>query len=152
MGAAKVYGCVEDDESRMYELWSDWVFRVAQTDILAHFNGDKFDMPYILCRLTGNKMRPMDSYVRPMRASRFPWMCVLWSIPIRPYWKRARARNKRSKGPVDDEEGELVESESEEENEETFEDVDNLVQVEEVPITREPDEEVTDRTQFDMIM
>jgi hypothetical protein len=87
----------------MYELWSDWVFRVAQTDLLSHFNGDHFDMPYILCRLTGNPMRPGLTQSKPMRASRFPWMCCIWSIPARPYWKRIRARDKRvQKGGEDD--------------------------------------------------
>lgn len=29
LGNAKVYRCIERDESIMYEIWSDWVFRIA---------------------------------------------------------------------------------------------------------------------------
>lgn len=29
VGRATVFGCVKEDESKMYEIWSDWVFRVA---------------------------------------------------------------------------------------------------------------------------
>lgn len=151
--ATRVFGCVERDESKMYEIWSDWTFRVAQTDLLSHFNGDKFDMPYILCRLTGNKMRPQESYVRQMRASRFPWMCVIWSIPIKPYWKRVRARDKRTKKSFDpdaEEEEEIVEEEEDEEDE-AFEEEDNLIPVEDEVVEKPPEEEVTDLTQFDMI-
>jgi hypothetical protein len=146
----------------MYELWSDWVFRVAQTDLLSHFNGDHFDMPYILCRLTGNSMRPYNSYSKKMRASRFPWMCCIWSIPAKPYWKRIRARDKRSKGLGDDddnaaeEDGHSSEDDSSDEHDEAdFEDVDNLVPADPSDassLERKPEEEITDQTQFDMIL
>jgi hypothetical protein len=161
-GQAKVFGCIQDDEYTMYELWSDWVFRVAQTDLLSHFNGDHFDMPYILCRLTGNSMRPYNSYSKKMRASRFPWMCCIWSIPAKPYWKRIRARDKRSKGLGDDddnaaeEDGHSSEDDSSDEHDEAdFEDVDNLVPADPSDassLERKPEEEITDQTQFDMIL
>jgi hypothetical protein len=138
----------------MYELWSDWVFRVAQTDLLSHFNGDHFDMPYILCRLTGNPLRPMDSFARPMRASRFPWMGCLWSLPMKPYWKRLRARDKRSKQVdddnlvddlVDDDDSEN-DSENDDDDDHVFIDQDNLDPSEIEEQTRPPEEEITDTT------
>ncbi len=155
-GRAKIFGCIEKDESRMYELWSDWVFRVAQADVLSHFNGDHFDMPYVLCRLTGNKLRPMDSFSRPMRASRFPWMGAIWSLPMKPYWKRLRARDKRKKGDFDQEDADQAVQEDQDESgsDEEFEDVDNMAPLDPSlgEAARAPEEEITDQTQFDMIM
>jgi len=133
-------------------LWSDWVFRVAQTDILSQFNGDHFDMPYILCRLTGNPMRPCDSFAKPMRASRFPWMNVIWSVPMKPYWKRLRARDKRSKGPVSGSGAPEDEDDDDESVESEFEDEDNLDPEAVEETERAPDEPVTDQTQFDLIL
>jgi hypothetical protein len=149
LGAAAVYGCVEPDESVMYELWSDWVFRVAQTDLLSHFNGDHFDMPYILCRLTGNPMRPALTQSKPMRASRFPWMCCIWSIPARPYWKRIRARDKRTKkggaesGEADSDASDS-DHESDQDEEGEFAEEDNLDPESVEAAERAPEEEVTD--------
>lgn len=150
-GRAHVFRCIESDESILYESWSDWVFRVAQADLLSHFNGDHFDMPYILCRLTGNSMRPMDNFAKPMRASRFPWMCTLWSIPMKPYWKRLRARDKRTKGGAGHEDNaeRAVEDDGDEEDDgddgdDAFADEDNLDPESVEELDRPPEEEITD--------
>lgn len=145
---SRVYACVEPDEARMLERWSDWVFRVGMCDILSQFNGDKFDLPYILCRLTGNPMRPSDGFRRTMRASRFPWMSTIWSLPTSPYWKRVRARDKRSAELVG---GDEAADESGGESEEEFADEDNLLETDQADRPRE-DEEVDEQTQFDMIL
>jgi hypothetical protein len=131
----------------MYEIWSDWVFRVAQTDVLSHFNGDHFDMPYVLCRLTGNPMRPMDSFSRPMRKSRFPWIGAIWSLPMKPYWKRLRARDKRKKGGIEDGDDALAaDEEIDSDSDEEFEDVDNMVPLDQLApdVPKAPEEEITD--------
>lgn len=69
---------------------------------------------------------------------------------MKPYWKRVRARDKRTKKDFteDDEEREEEEEEEDDEDEVSeFEEEDNLVPIDnEAPLETPPEEEVTDTT------